>query len=105
MRIDFYQILAPNFHVTELTVLHKNATSVTINWTAVDAADADGYVVYIQQDAITDTSVVDVGNVTQYTLRGPVAEYTYTFTVKAYQDLLGPGESLVTPFIFEGMKP
>ena len=65
--IDPYQSLAPNFTPTGLTILNKNATSVTINWTAVNAADADGYVVYRTATNVP-TTAVDVGNVTQYAL-------------------------------------
>ena len=37
-----------------------------------------------------NTTAVDVGNVTQYTLGGLVPGNTYNITVRAYQDLLGP---------------
>ena len=61
--------LAPNFTSTKLTVLHKNATSITIRWTAVNA---DGYVVYLKPSSdayddllcITNKTAVDVGNTT-----------------------------------------
>ena len=55
----------------------------------MDAADADGYVVYYNTST-ESTSAVDVGNVTQYTLGGLVPQQNYTITVRAYQDLLGP---------------
>ena len=101
--------LAPNFTSTNLTVLHKNATSITISWTAVDAADADGYVVYLKPSSdayddllcITNKTAVDVGNTTQYTLSGVIPKCTYSITVRAYQDLLGP-ESDVMSETFEG---
>ena len=102
---------APNFKPTNLTVLHKNATSITISWTAVNATDADGYVVYIEQlsdvydDPLysTNTTAVDVGNTTQYTLSEVIPECTYNITVRAYQDLLGP-ESDVMSETIEGEK-
>ena len=101
--------LAPNFTPTNLTVLHKDATSITISWTAVNAVDADGYVVYLKppSDAyddplfITNRTAVDVGNTKQYTLIGVIPECTYSITVRAYQDLLGP-ESDVISETFEG---
>ena len=55
----------------------------------MNAADADGYVVYYTTSTVS-TSAVDVGNVTQYTLGGLVPHQNYTITVRAYQDLLGP---------------
>ena len=61
-------ISAPNFTPTNLTVLHKNATSITINWTAVNATDADGYVIQLLEDddtlCTTNGTAVDVGNTT-----------------------------------------
>ena len=81
---------APNFTPTNLTVLHKNATSITISWTAVDATDADGYVVYYNTTTGPDDSAVDVGDVTQYTLGRLQVFDTYNISIRAYQDLLGP---------------
>ena len=105
-----FSISAPNFTPTNLTVIHKNATSVTISWTAVNATDADGYVVYFKQlsDAYDNSlqtrnrTAVDVGNTTQYTLRGIIPVCIYSITVRAYQDLLGP-ESVLSE-TFEGKK-
>ena len=84
---------APNFPPTNLTIVHKNATGVTISWTAVNASDADGYIVNITLLSSAHTNnptLVDVGNVTQYTLNGSVSGETYLLTARAYQDLLGP---------------
>ena len=86
---------APNFTPTNLTLLHMNATSATISWTAVNATEADGYVVYSTTQS-TNTTAVDVGNVTQYTLEGLVPGNTYNITVRAYQDLLGPESDDIT---------
>ena len=68
-----------------------NATIVTISWTAVNATEADGYVVYSTPQS-TNTTAVDVGNVTQYTLEGVKLfnNHMYNISVRAYQDLLGP---------------
>ena len=85
--------LAPNFTPTNLAILHKNATGITISWTAVNASDADGYIVNITLLSSAHTNnptLVDVGNVTQYTLSGSVSGETYILTARAYQDLLGP---------------
>ena len=71
----------------------------------MNATDADGYVVYNRQLGTTvNTSAVDVGNVTQYTLRGLVPGNTYSITVRAYQDLLGPESAGIQPRISPGIK-
>ena len=59
----------------------------------MNATEADGYVVYSTQlPQSTNTTAVDVGNVTQYTLGGVKLfnNYKYNISVRAYQDLLGP---------------
>ena len=66
-------------------------------------SDADGYVVYSTATNVP-TTAVDVGNVTQYTLGGLVTGKQYNMTVRAYQDLLGPGTSGVTHVIPSGKK-
>ena len=58
----------------------------------MNAADADGYVVYYNTST-ESTSAVDVGDVTQYTLGGLVPHKNYAITVRAYQDLLGPASA------------
>ena len=78
-------ISAPNFTPTNLTVLHKNATSVTISWTAVNATDADGYVVYYNA-----SNKVDIGNKREHTITSLQPNINYITMVRAYQDLLGP---------------
>ena len=73
----------------------------------MNPTDADGYIVYFEQlsedDPLhaTNTTAVDVGNTTQYTLSGVIPKCTYSITVRAYQDLLGP-ESDVMSETFEG---
>ena len=81
----------PSFTPTNLTVLHKNATSVTISWTTVDATEADGYAVYY------DSYAADVGNVSEYTITKHILPGTmYTILIRAYQDLLGAASKLST---------
>ena len=90
-----YICAAPNFTPTNLSILHKNATGVTISWTAVNASDADGYIVNITLLSSAHTNnptLVDVGNVTQYTLQLSNGT-TFQLAVRAYQDLLGPASS------------
>ena len=74
----------PSFTPTNLTVLHKNATSITITWTAVDTTDADGYAVYYSGYA------ADVGNASEYKITRHIMPGTmYTISIRAYQDLVG----------------
>ena len=69
----------------------------------MNATEADGYVVYSTQlPQSTNTTAVDVGNVTQYTLGGLVPGNTYNITVRAYQDLLGPESDCIKSEIFSG---
>lgn len=86
---------APNFAPTQLKELYKNATNVTISWTAVNASDADGYVVYSYKLPLSpdNASIENVGNVTEYTTEVQLPEYGYIFQVRAYQDLLGPADA------------
>ena len=89
---------APNFTPTNLAIVHKNATGVTISWTAVNASDADGYIVNITLLSSAHTNnptLVDVGNVTQYTLQLSNGT-TFQLTVRAYQDLLGPASNSIS---------
>ena len=68
----------------------------------MNATEADGYVVYSTPQS-TNTTAVDVGNVTQYTLEGVVPGNTYNMTVRAYQDLLGPESDNITLTIPSGI--
>ena len=71
----------------------------------MNATDADGYVIYFEQLpkalCTTNTTAVDVGNTTQYTLRGVILKGSYSITVRAYQDLLGPESDAISE-TFEG---
>ena len=69
----------------------------------MNATEADGYVVYSTPQS-TNTTAVDVGNVTQYTLEGLVPGNTYNITVRAYQDLLGPESGSIQPRIPPGIN-
>ena len=49
-------------------------------------------------------TLVDVGNVTQYTLNGSVSGETYLLTARAYQDLLGPESGPINITIENGIN-
>ena len=85
----------PNFTITELNE-QSNITNVTISWTAANAIDVDGYVVYsytLPQTHGYTANSTDVQNNTQYTVEVQLAQHGYIFQVRAYQDLLGPGST------------
>ena len=77
-------ILAPSSSPSNVTVVSICATNVTVNWT-YDTNDADGYVVYY------NNNVRKVGgDVKETTLDGLIPVTSYSITVRAYQDILGP---------------
>ena len=78
-------ILAPSSSPSNVTVVSICATNVTVNWT-YDINDADGYVVYYNNNV----SKVVGGDVKETTLDGLIPVTSYSITVRAYQDILGP---------------
>ena len=80
-------------------MIGKTTTSITVSWTALDSSDADGYVVNVTSG--TDTvQIVQLERssdnaVTINFLRGGT---TYSITVRAYQQLLGPASSTISDF-------
>ena len=72
---------------SNVTVVSKSTTSITISWTYNDTSDADGYVVYVNDGAIHN--VIGGAN-TSVTLHGLVPGANYSVIVRAYQDILGP---------------
>ena len=84
--IPYYTfILAPSSSPSNVTVVSICATNVTVNWT-YDTNDADGYVVYYNNNV----SKVVGGDVKETTLDGLIPVTSYSITVRAYQDILGP---------------
>ena len=82
-----------------LTEVNKTATTITVNRTALDSSDADGYVVNVTSD--TDTVMiaqVEGSSNNTATLNGLNihVEAIYSITVRAYQQLLGPATSVFT---------
>ena len=84
-RHDYTFILAPSSSPSNVTVVSICATNVTVNWT-YDTNDADGYVVYYNNNV----SKVEGGDVKETTLDGLIPVTSYSITVRAYQDILGP---------------
>ena len=76
---------------SSLTVVNKTATTITINWTALDSSDANGYVVNVTSDTDTVQTVqVEGSSNNTITLNGLRRGNLYCITVRAYQNLLGP---------------
>ena len=74
-----------------LIEVNKTATTVTVSWTALDSSVADGYVVNVTSDTDTVQTVqVEGSSNNTITLNGLNIETTYSITVRAYQQLLGP---------------
>ena len=67
------------------------ATSVTVNWT-YDTNDADGYVVYYNNSV----KKVEGGGMKETTLDGLIPGTSYSITVRAYQDILGPPSEVLS---------
>ena len=76
---------------SSLTVVSKTATTIIVNWTALDSSDADGYVVNVTSDTDTVQTVqVEGSSNNTITLNGLRRGNFYCITVRAYQNLLGP---------------
>uniref|UniRef100_A0A1X7SMF9 Fibronectin type-III domain-containing protein n=1 Tax=Amphimedon queenslandica TaxID=400682 RepID=A0A1X7SMF9_AMPQE len=82
-----------------LTEVNKTATTITVSWTALDSSDANGYVVNVTSDTDTVQTVqVEGSSNNTITLNGLNIETTYSITVRAYQQLLGPASSAISVF-------
>ena len=76
--------LAPSSSPTSITVVSTTTTSITVNW-MYNTSDADGYVVYYN-----GTAKLVEGDMKETTLDGLIPGTSYSITVRAYQDILGP---------------
>ena len=84
-------LLVPGSAPSSFTVVNKTATTITVNWTALDSSDADGYVVNVTSDTDTVQAVqVEGSSNNTITLNGLRGGTTFNITVRAYQQLLGP---------------
>ena len=78
-------------------MVNKTATTITVNWTALDSSDADGYVVNVTSDTDTVQTVqVEGSSNNTITLNGLRGGTTYNIRVRAYQQLLGPASSTIS---------
>ena len=80
-----------------LTEVSKTATTITVSWTALDSSDTDGYVVNVTSDTDTVQIVqLEGSSNNRVRLTGLRVEATYSITVRAYQQLLGPASSAIS---------
>uniref|UniRef100_A0A1X7TS54 Fibronectin n=1 Tax=Amphimedon queenslandica TaxID=400682 RepID=A0A1X7TS54_AMPQE len=92
-------IKVPATSPSSLTEVYKTATTITVSWTALDSSDADGYVVNVTSDTDTVQTVqVEGSSNNTITLNGLRELTYYRFTVRAYQQLLGPASSTISVF-------
>uniref|UniRef100_A0A1X7TCU1 Fibronectin type-III domain-containing protein n=1 Tax=Amphimedon queenslandica TaxID=400682 RepID=A0A1X7TCU1_AMPQE len=97
IRIRNVTIKVPATAPSSLTEVNKTTTTITVNWTALDSSDADGYVVNVTSDTDTVQTVqVEGSSNNTITLNGLRGGTTYSITVRAYQQLLGPASSTIS---------
>uniref|UniRef100_A0A1X7SP94 Fibronectin type-III domain-containing protein n=1 Tax=Amphimedon queenslandica TaxID=400682 RepID=A0A1X7SP94_AMPQE len=92
-------IKVPATSPSSLTEVSKTTTTITVSWSALDSSDADGYVVNVTSDTDTVQTVqVEGSSRNTITLNGLRRGKTYSITVRAYQQLLGPASSTISIF-------
>ena len=92
-----FLFLVPVTAPSSLTVVSKTTTTITVSWIALDSSDADGYVANFTSDTDTVQTVQLEGSSNNtITLNGLNTETTYSITVRAYQQLLGPASSAIS---------
>ena len=91
----FLRFIAPSTAPSSLTEVNKTATTITVSWTALDSSDADGYVVNVTNDTDTVQTVqVEGSSNNTLTIKELEVNTTYSITVRAYQQLLGPASTI-----------
>uniref|UniRef100_A0A1X7SMT7 Fibronectin type-III domain-containing protein n=1 Tax=Amphimedon queenslandica TaxID=400682 RepID=A0A1X7SMT7_AMPQE len=95
IRIRNVIIKVPATAPSSLTEVNQTTTTITVSWTALDSSDADGYVVNVTSDTDTVQTVqVEGSSNNTITLNGLRGGTTYSITVRAYQQLLGPASTI-----------
>ena len=102
--MNYYLLSVPGFTPSSLTLVNKTITTITVSWTS-NSSDADGYVVNVTSDTDTvlRTQQVEGGNQSAVTLEGLRGGTTYSITVRAYQQLLGPASSAISAQTLPGI--
>ena len=88
---------APNFIPSELSLVSTSSTSMTVKWSAPSTPpDADGYIIYYASGSGQAMSVkVMGGSVDEHTLEDLTPNTSYTISIRAYQDILGPASDAI----------
>ena len=95
--IIIYVFSVPGIAPSSFMMINKTGNTITVNWTALDSSDADGYVVNVTSDTVTVQRVQAKGSSNNtITLNGLRGRTTYNITVRAYQQLLGPASSTIS---------
>uniref|UniRef100_A0A1X7SWZ1 Fibronectin type-III domain-containing protein n=1 Tax=Amphimedon queenslandica TaxID=400682 RepID=A0A1X7SWZ1_AMPQE len=95
IRIRNVIVKVPTTVPSSLTEVNKTTTTITVSWTALDSSDADGYVVNVTSDTDTVQTVqVEGSSSNTITLNGLRGGVSYSITVRAYQQLLGPASTI-----------
>ena len=89
-KLEYLCIVAPSSSPTDITVVSTTTTSITVNW-MYNTNDANGYVVYYNGT----TKLVVGGDIKETTLDGLIPGTSYSITVRAYQDILGPASMIL----------
>ena len=96
--------LVPATAPSSLTEVNKTTITITVSWTAFDSSDADGYVVNITSDTDNVQTVqVEGSSNNTITLNGLRVLTTYSITVRAYQQLLGPASTISVQTLSTGI--
>uniref|UniRef100_A0A1X7T2D9 Fibronectin type-III domain-containing protein n=1 Tax=Amphimedon queenslandica TaxID=400682 RepID=A0A1X7T2D9_AMPQE len=98
-RYRYITVKVPATAPSSLTVVNKTATTITVSWTTLDSSDADGYVVNVTDSDTVQTVQVEGNSINTVTLNGLRGGTTYSITVRAYKELLGPASSAISVFI------
>ena len=102
--LSFTFSLVPATAPSSLTEGNKIATIIIVSWAALNSSAADGYVVNVTSDTDTVQTVqVEGSSNNTITLNGLNIETTYSITVRAYQQLLGPASTISVQTLSTGI--
>ena len=97
-------LLVPATAPSSLTEVSKTGSTIAVSWTALDSSDADGYVVYVTSDTVTVQTVQVKGSSNNAITLNELREgTTYSITVRAYQQLVGPASNTINVMTITSM--